>query len=90
MEQEEATQEFKRAKGEIMQEKAEIKVQHDIALNIKKEEHKRKLEEIKLQLRLQEDQNQIKESVEQMRLTIEQNATAEKVLQFDLETKKID
>lgn len=48
MEQEEATQEFKRAKGDIMQEKAEIKVQHDIAINIKKEDQKRKIEDIKL------------------------------------------
>ena len=46
MEQDEATQEYKRAKGEILQEKAEIKVQHDIVIKEKKEEQARKIQDI--------------------------------------------
>ncbi len=78
MEQAEAVQEFKRAKGEIDQQKADVKVQHDIAMKEKKEAHSRTWADLGLKLTLQTDQNSIKESEERQRLVKEENASREK------------
>ena len=46
-------QEFKKAKGEIDQQKADVKVQHDIAMKEKREAYSRSYEEQGLKLTLQ-------------------------------------